>query len=561
MKYKPLPIGIENFEDMIKNGYYYVDKTLFIKEIIDKKGKINLFTRPRRFGKSLNLSMVQHYFDITLKGKSHIFNGLDIMSAGEDYTSEMNKYPVIHISLKGAGSSNFETSFRVMKDGLLYELDRHRYLLDSDKISEKDKQTFNHLYDLLNEKCDSGDFIGYLKYLSTCLERHFGEKVIVLIDEYDVPLEKAYFYNYYDEMVDFIRAFFHEGLKPNNSLHVAVVTGCLRVSKESIFTGFNNPNIVTILTSQYGEYFGFTEEEVCAAFKYYCLEDKINIAHDWYNGYIFGDVNVYNPWSIIKFLYDLLGNKDWFPRAYWANTSSNDIIQELVEQSDTLAKSEMEALIRGEAITKPINEEIVYNDVKKDMDSLWNFLFFTGYLRKERTEQIGSKIYLTMKIPNIEVKSVYENKIYEWFNDKIKAIDKNPIYEAIVGSDAQSFENELCSLLGMTISYFDSHESFYHGFVLGILAQMKEYAVKSNRETGTGRCDVYMIPHDYRKKAAIVMELKVADSINDLEPKCRNALEQIENKGYTHELRDLGYGAFIKYGIAFFRKGCMVMVG
>ena len=554
MEYKPLPIGIENFEDMIINGYYYIDKTLFIKELIDKKGKINLFTRPRRFGKSLTLSMIQYFFEKSEKDNAYLFDGLNIISEGEKYISEMNKYPVISITLKDIETPNYNHSFNMLRIELLRQFDRHSYLLKSDKLNGRQKKTY---FDIWNAEIEDDLYPSCLKFLSECLELHYNEKVIILIDEYDVPLERAYFNGYYNEMVAVIRELFHTALKTNKSLNFAVITGCLRVSKESIFTGFNNPKIISITSDMYGEYFGFTEEEVQAALKFYQLDYKIDEARRWYNGYIFGNSNVYNPWSIINYVQDAYENINWFPLSYWVNTSSNSIIRELVEMADFKTRDEIEALIRGDSITKPIHEDVVYSEIKQDMDNLWNFLFFTGYLKKVGEQFTDNKKYFDLKIPNIEVLTIFERKIKEWFNEKIKAFDMDKMYTSILDSKPQVFEDELSALLAETISYFDSQENFYHGFLTGALARMKGYKIKSNRESGNGRGDIFLLPVSM-KKTAVILELKVADTFIDMEKECMEALKQITEKKYDQELSQTGYSNILKYGVAFYRKDCMV---
>ena len=554
MKYKPLPIGIENFEDMITNGYYYVDKTLLIKELIDKKGKINLFTRPRRFGKTLSLSMIKYFFAKSEKDNAYLFDGLNIMSEGNDYTSLMNKYPVINITLKDIETSRYDQSFDMLQDELIRQFDRHRYLLKSERIVDEKKE---HYTNILKRTASNESYTSSLKFLSECLEIHHDEKVIILIDEYDVPLERAYFNGYYNEMAPVIRKLFHTALKTNDSLSFAVITGCLRVSKESIFTGFNNPKIISITSDMYGEYFGFTEYEVQAALKFYRLDYKIDEARRWYNGYIFGNTIVYNPWSIINYVQDSYENANWFPLSYWVNTSSNSIIRELIDIADNETRNEIEALVCGESITKPIHEDIVYSEIKQNMDNLWNFLFFTGYLKKTGEHFINNKKYFDLKIPNIEVLTIFERKIKQWLDEKIKAFDMSKMYTAILNSEPEVFEVELSTLLADTISYFDSQENFCHGFLTGALVSMKGYTVKSNRESGNGRGDIFILPVSM-KKTAVILELKVADTFTGLEKGCIEALKQINIKKYDQELRQTGYSSIIKYGVAFYRKDCMI---
>ena len=466
----------------------------------------------------------------------------------------MNKYPVISITLKDIETRKYDQSFKMLKDELILQFEKHSYLLNSDKLTDRQKKEYN---DIINAAVEDESYPSSLRFLSECLELHHNEKVIMLIDEYDVPLERAYFNGYYSEMVASIRKLFHTALKTNNSLNFAVITGCLRVSKESIFTGFNNPNIISITSDAYGEYFGFTEEEVIKAFHFYGLEHKIDEARRWYNGYIFGKTNVYNPWSIIKYLFDLYENVEWFPLSYWVNTSSNSIIRELADIADDETRNEIEALICGETITKPINEDIVYSEINQNMDNFWNFLFFTGYLKKVGEHFINNKKYFDLKIPNIEVLTIYERKIKQWLDEKIKAFDMSKMYTAILNSEPEVFEVELSTLLADTISYFDSQENFYHGFLTGALVSMKGYTVKSNRESGNGRGDIFILPVSM-KKTAVILELKVADTFTGLEKECMEALKQINIKKYDHELRQAGYSSILMYGVAFYRKDCMI---
>ena len=574
---KPLPIGVENFEEIIKKDYYYVDKTLFIKELLDKKGKVNVFTRPRRFGKSLNISMLQYYFENLKEGQSHIFNGLSIMEAGDRYYIEQNQFPVIKLSLKDAEGSTFGLAYRRFKLEIGSEFRRHRYLLNSDKLDDEEKQTYQYIIEKslpLPPKKNDGkqgesieeakereltSFSNSLKFLSECLERHYNQKVIILIDEYDVPLEKSYFGGYYEEMIEFVRSLFSSTLKTNEALEFAVITGCLRVSKETIFTGINNLQMVSIASHEYGEYFGFTEQEMKAALTYYQLEAKEAEAQSWYNGYLFGDATVYNPWSAIKYLRDLLSGEP-FPKPHWANTSSNAIIRELIELADDVTKKEIEYLIAGGTITKPIKEDIVYAEMTASMDNLWNFLFFTGYLKKGAKEQRVETIYFKLKIPNREVRYIYNRHISEWFEQKAKTFDLTTLFTAVVTGDSETFSEEITLLLAKTISYMDSAENFYHGFLVGVLGQMENYVVKSNRETGRGRSDIYIKPLSVRKQAMII-EIKVADDITKLEEACHEAMAQIDEKRYVDELRTEGYRDFIKYGVGFYRKECEVITG
>lgn len=386
MHQKPLPIGVDNFEKIITREYYYVDKTMFIKDLIDKKGDVNLFTRPRRFGKTLNISMLQYFFedarkeDGTKKDNAYLFDGLDIMEAGEKYLSYQGEYPVIKLSLKSARQSTFELSHLMIVRQIAEEYKRHQFILQGDML-EEEKLRYQKI---MSENGENGDYADALKFLSDCLEKYYGRKVIILIDEYDVPLENAFMEKFYKEMLDFIRSLFESALKTNDSLEFAVVTGCLRISKESIFTGLNNLNIISILNKQYDEYFGFTETDVKQICEEYHISEKYEVLKEWYNGYIFGDANVYNPWSVLKFVSDLTEDSNQYPVSYWANTSSNSIVRKLIERADEETKAEIEDLIEGKTLIKPIHEDITYDEVYRTMDNLWKLHVFYRVFPKSK---------------------------------------------------------------------------------------------------------------------------------------------------------------------------------
>ena len=554
MKLKPIPIGIEDFEQMIINDYYYVDKTLMIKDLLDKKSYVNLFTRPRRFGKSLNISMLQYFFDNLMADKVSVFDGLNISKEGDAYLSHQNKYPVIKLALKDVIATGFEEAMEMMEIEVSNEFDRHSYLLESEKLKVGEKAIYQRL---LNQEASRSELRNSLKFLSNCLEKYYAQKVIILIDEYDVPLEKSHFKGYYDEMIDFIRGFFSAALKTNKNLHFAILTGCLRVSKESIFTGLNNLNIISIISDNFGEYFGFTQTEVDEMLKHYGLEDKVNEMRNWYNGYLFGETIVYNPWSSIKYLDEFINGKIYDPSPHWSNTSSNEIIQDLIAISDNTVKEEIESLIVGKTVVKPIKEDIVYGDIQKNMNNLWSFLFFTGYLKKVSRTQMGVHNHIELAIPNKEIRYIYESKIMEWFDERVQVTNLTTMYTAILNGDIQTFQKELTEMLKDTISYFDSKEEFYHGFLTAVMATMSDYTTKSNRESGNGRGDIFMRPVSIRQPAVII-EVKVADVAKDLTKKCDEALAQIEEKKYDDELLREGYTNVIKYGIAFYRKDCEI---
>ena len=558
---KPLPIGIEFFEQFKKNDYYYVDKTLFIKELIDKKGSVNLFTRPRRFGKTLTLDMIRCFFE---EGSDPaLFSGLKIMDAGEKYTSQMGKYPVIFLTLKSAKTGNEKSAFEALRYEIAREFDRHSFILEKDVLSDTDVSDFLNYRD---RKVEPAQYTDSLKFLCGCIKKATGKNVIILIDEYDVPLESSFYDGYYDHMISFIRSLFEGALKTNTALEFAVITGCLRISKESIFTGLNNLSILSILTPDYGEYFGFTDEEVRELLDYYDLPDKYEEVRSWYNGYIFGNSNVYNPWSVIMYLRDHIGaNRDYFPVFYWANTSSNSIVRNLVERADGETKTEIEKLIEGGSIEKPVHEDITYGEIYKEQDNLWNFMFFTGYLKVVSQRFENDVLYATMVIPNRETRYIYSQKIMGWFSQEIvKKSDRSALFESMKKGDAEGFEREINKLLAPSISYMDSYENFYHGFMTGILSGSDDYIVKSNRESGDGRSDLIAKPVRIFEKA-FVIELKTVKqqgkkpvTLEMMDAACDEAIKQIDDKSYADALLEDGYGNIGRYGISFFRKDCHV---
>ncbi len=561
MKQKPLPIGVDDFEKLITTGYYFVDKTMLIRELIDKKGDVNLFTRPRRFGKSLNISMLRYFFEDgrDMDGKktdfSHLFEGLKIASCGETYLQHLGMYPVITLTLKSAKRRTFRSAYTLLAREIAGEFDRHRFILSDVRLDEKKERYLS----LMREEADIDRVCDSLRFLSECLHTYYGKKVIILIDEYDVPLESGYLNGYYDEMVDFIRSLFESALKTNPHLEFSVLTGCLRISKESIFTGMNNLKIISILNEKYDECFGFTGEEVVQLCEDYGFPQKLETIRKWYNGYLFGNTNVYNPWSLIQFVDDLIENEDRFPTSYWANTSSNSIVRSLIDRADRDVKDEIESLIAGGTIEKPVHEDITYDEVYASMDNLWNFMFFTGYFRKVGERMVGRQWYITLKIPNAEVRYIFETKILSWFDEQIKKRDQTTLFHSFLSQDAETVRNEIEDMLIQTISFYDAYESFYHGFLAGILYGIDGYVVKSNREGGTGRTDLFIRPSS-RRKTAYVVEFKVAKTYRELTGRAEEALAQINEKKYDRELIDDGYESVVCYGIAFFGKNCEVRI-
>lgn len=561
---KAWPIGVDSFEKIIQEGYYYVDKTLFMKELLDQRGEVNLFTRPRRFGKTLNLSMLRYFFedtgDVERNAQNRaLFRGLKIMDAGEAYIGQMGMYPVINLTLKSAKQESFKAAYYTVESEIAAEFDRHRDILEQgkDKLTVKEYEQYICIAD---EKADKSLLQNSLKLFCRCMYKITGRKTILLMDEYDVPLENAYFQGFYPEMTAFIRSLFESSLKTNEYLQFAVITGCLRISKESIFTGLNHLNIVSVLDKRYSEHFGFTEPEVLQLMTDYHVESRFSTMKEWYDGYLFGDTEVYNPWSVIKFLYDLGADIHAFPRPYWINTSSNDIIRELVAEADRRTKGQIELLLGGGTLDIRVHEEITYEDMRGNSENLWNFLYFTGYLTKEKEYFRDSSIFLQARIPNTEVKTIYENTILNWFRDRVAKEDFRDLYRAMEDGDAERMRDILSGQLFSTISFYDSAESFYHGFLVGILGQSENYLVSSNRESGNGRLDI-MVKSPSLRGRSFVVEIKVSERIDDLEADARKALRQIYDKKYVGELQAEGYRRTDCYGIAFYRKDCEVCFG
>ncbi len=558
MAWKPLPIGVDNFEELITKGYYFVDKTLFIRDLLNMKGKVNLFTRPRRFGKTLNMSMLRYFFEMEEDNAGRLFAGTKIMSAGEEYLKWMGQFPVISLTLKSMKQATWELSFEMLKKAIREEYSRHWKTVEaSGRLNDADRERFQRIRDL---KGTDADYADALKFLSECLYTCTGRKTIILIDEYDVPLKNAYFAGFYEQMTALLRSLFESALKTNENLEFAVMTGCLRISRESIFTGLNNLKIMSITAEDYAEYFGFTPDEVEAMLSFYDLEMNLKTVQRWYDGYQFGSTEVYNPWSVINYVQSCRTNKDAFARPYWSNTSSNSIVRTLVEKADLSVKQEIEALIEGKTITKPIHEDITYEDMDSTQDNLWNFLFFTGYLKKIREQQEGETIYMEMAIPNSEVRYIYKNTVLRWFEEKRDKKELSLLYESILNGDTEKMAEILSENLIETISFYDYQESYYHGFLAGMLKNIGNYIVLSNRESGNGRPDIILKYPSVRGKAVII-EIKVSGTYQGLEEKCDEALRQIEEQKYEEALRQEGYQNIMKYGVAFYRKECMAKLG
>ncbi len=559
---KKLPIGIDGFEKIMTNDFYYVDKTLFIKELLQNWGEVNLFTRPRRFGKTLNMSMLRNFFEVG--SDPALFDGLKIAQEKELCEKYMGKFPVISISLKSVGGLKYDSAVAALRTVIGNEAGRFRFLRDSAKLDEDDKNSYNQLINVEvkgNSKyaIPEDALIDSLKTLAQLLEKHYGQKVILLLDEYDVPLDKAFRNGYYDEMVNLIRSLFDNALKTNDSLYFAVLTGCLRISKESIFTGLNNPKVHTISDVRYDEYFGFTNADVDELLDFYGLSVYKDTIRDWYDGYRFGDTDVYCPWDVINYCDELLAAPGAEPENYWANTSGNDLIRRLLKKANQSTRNDVEQLINGGTIIKPIRQELTYREVEDSIDNIWSVLYSTGYLTCRRRVP-GKKMELAL--PNREVRELFIELVKDWFEAMTQA-DSGRISRfcaAFPAGDTDTIQEMLGDYLWDSISVRDTavrrnmKENFYHGMLLGLLQNQDSWLVRSNAETGEGYSDISIQTPD---RTGIVIELKYAEDGN-LEKACGEALGQIEEKKYAEGLKRRGMKKIIRYGIAFWEKECMV---
>ena len=559
-KRKKISIGVEDFKELIDKDGYFVDKTLMIEKLIESNAMVTLFTRPRRFGKTLNQFMIRRFLEDerTRSGEridnGHLFDGLKIAECGEEILSHRQQYPVIFLSLKSAKQPNFQEAYKKLCGEIAGEFRRHQYLLEGNSLADDQKNIFQKI---MTEQADYGGYNDALKFLSECLWQYHGKSAFILIDEYDVPLENAYFRGFYDKMIDFIRSLFESALKTNPYLEKSVITGCLRISKESIFTGLNNLETDSVLHTRFGDSFGFTQEEVEGLLAYYDLSEQLEEVKKWYDGYLFNDFEIYNPWSILKYVNDRKDHVTEFALPYWSNTSSNSIVREMVGEADEMAKADLETLMAGGTIEKQVHEDITYGDIHQTQDNLWNFLFFTGYLKKVGERTVGNNLWLEMKIPNIEVATIYENSISYWFEQRMKETDRSPLVRALETGDCEAAENFISEQLFHTISYYDYAENFYHGFMAGLLVNIGGYLVRSNRESGNGRPDIVMTESKFRGRA-MILELKISDTITDMEKKCEEALTQMEEQKYESSLEEDCFQPILKYAICFFRKRCMV---
>ncbi|MFQ7309342.1 MAG: AAA family ATPase [Mediterraneibacter sp.] len=563
---KKLPIGIDGFEKIRTNDFYYVDKTLFIRELLLNWGEVNLFTRPRRFGKSLNISMLKYFFEVGTEPA--LFDGLKIMQETELCEKYMGKFPVISISLKGVDGRNFESASAALRTVIGNEAARFRFLNSSDRLTDDEKDAYAQLtevgssqggiYTMTEQAAAAG-----LKTLSQLLARHFDQKVILLIDEYDVPLDKAFQGGYYDEMVSLMRNMLGNVLKTNDSLYFAVLTGCLRISKESIFTGLNNLKVHTISDVRYDEFFGFTSTDVEEMLSFYGLSAYKSVIREWYDGYRFGNADVYCPWDVINYCDELLADPIAPPKNYWANTSGNDLILRLLKKADQTTKDEVEELMNGGRITQRLKQELTYRDVDDSVENVWSVLYAAGYLTGKHVEQADADIF-SLWIPNGEIHKLFSNLIQDWFKEVTSSDPSriNRFCAAFPAGDVETIQDMLHDYLWDSISVRDTavrtnmKENFYHGMLLGLLRSQGNWLVKSNAETGEGYSDISIRTSE---RVGIVIELKYADDGN-LEAACSEALKQIEVKKYAEGLKRMGMKTVIKYGIAFCGKECRAVI-
>lgn len=560
-KRKRLPVGVDHFKKIRQQGFYYIDKTNLIKELITNWGEVNLFTRPRRFGKSLIMSMLQSFFEIGCD--KTLFDGLNISRDKEFCEEYMGKFPVISISLKGVEGADYEGACEALRYIIGSEALRFSYLLESPNLTEEDKALYRSIIKLEDGRYNmaEGTLLTSLQILTKILEKHYGTKTMVLIDEYDVPLDKAFQNGYYEQMVLLIRNLFNNVLKSNDSLYFAVLTGCLRISKESIFTGLNNLKIFSITNVRFDEYFGFTDQEVKELLEYYGLSEHFSSIKEWYDGYQFGKVSVYCPWDVINHCDNLCADPDAPPEDYWSNTSSNSIVRRFINKADKKTKEEIEQLIDGKTILKDIRQDLTYNELDTTIDNLWSVLFTTGYLT-QRGRMEGKKYQLT--IPNREIRELFEYQIRQWFRD-VTAREPhklNAFCEAFPAGDAEKIESQLNEYLWNSISIRDTFvakerkEHFYHGILLGLLQYKTNWLVCSNAESGEGYSDILIeVPES---RTGIVIEIKYAEN-DQLDRGCAEALAQIEDKKYDTRLKADGMKNIIRYGIACYRKHCRVM--
>jgi len=549
MDRKILPVGLDSFEKIRRNKFYYIDKTLFIKEVLINRGEVNLFTRPRRFGKTLNMSMLRSFFEVG--SDSTLFDGLSISKETQLCEEYQGRYPVVFLSLKGVEGLTYEKALGRLAYLMSVECARLNYLEASQNVSKEDLERFRRLK---SEIPEDGNLQDSLTTLMRMLHAHYGKQVILLIDEYDVPLDKAHANGYYNQMVSFLRGFFGEAFKTNPDLYFAVVTGCLRISKESIFTGINNLKVDTITDKRYDEYFGFTDENVRKVLEDYELSYAYEDMKAWYDGYHFGDADVYCPWDVVNHCDKLLDEPDARPKPYWNNTSSNQLVRQFIDMADATTRSEIEQLVAGKTIRKKIVETLTYGELTESIDNLWSVLFLTGYLTVDRNAPKSDDGFTSLVIPNREVKEIFIEKIQKWFRDTQISGNQKELYDAIWFCDCEKLHEHLRNILLDTISYYDYHENYYHALLVGLLLN-NTYCIRSNAEMGNGRSDIVI--EDDRNRRAVIIEVKRSRDYDDMETDSEKGIRQIRENNYAWPYRRRKYRVFA-YGIAFADKDCCV---
>ena len=560
MKDISVPIGNSDFREIREEGYYYIDKTGLIEELLHKQGtKITLITRPRRFGKSLGMSMLAHFFDIR-EDSRRMFEGLKVSGNKELCEKWQNQYPVLFLSFKDIDGLDFEGAKDMLRSRIFELCMEHSYLEKSEKVSEYARTFFSQMSDIVNGKMTDAQLKTSISLIIQMMQKYYGKQVILLIDEYDVPVAKANINGYYEQMIDLIRGILSAALKDNTALKFAILTGCLKITKESIFTGTNNFTTDTISDRRYNEYFGFTHKEVEKLLQDAEMENKLELVQQWYDGYHFGDMDIYCPWDVLNYVKKVLEQGLEKPENFWEHTSDNAVIEQFLEKTDFDVTEKFETLLSGNYIKETINENLTYNFLASSEENLWSLLYMTGYLTKVKPEDMEKDDKLeagqtALRIPNAEVIDIFRKSVVEWFHKKVMNSDRRELFSALWNGDAEALTELLSDLLFDTISFHDYAESFYHAFVTGMVVSAG-YIVESNYENGLGRSDI--VVKDRRKRRAVVIEAKIAADENTMEKECRNALFQIEEKQYARKLERSGFRKVIRYGISFYKKECLV---
>lgn len=560
MKDISVPIGNSDFREIREEGYYYIDKTGLIEELLHKQGtKITLITRPRRFGKSLGMSMLAHFFDIR-EDSRRLFEGLKVSGNKELCEKWQNQYPVLFLSFKDIDGLDFEGAKDMLRSRIFELCMEHSYLEKSEKVSEYARTFFSQMSDIVNGKMTDAQLKTSISLIIQMMQKYYGKQVILLIDEYDVPVAKANINGYYEQMIDLIRGILSAALKDNTALKFAILTGCLKITKESIFTGTNNFTTDTISDRRYNEYFGFTHKEVEKLLQDAEMENKLELVQQWYDGYHFGDMDIYCPWDVLNYVKKVLEQGLEKPENFWEHTSDNAVIEQFLEKTDFDVTEKFETLLSGNYIKETISENLTYNFLASSEENLWSLLYMTGYLTKVKPEDMEKDDKLeegqtALRIPNAEVTDIFRKSVVEWFHKKVMNSDRRELFSALWNGDAEALTELLSDLLFDTISFHDYAESFYHAFVTGMVVSAG-YIVESNYENGLVRSDI--VVKDRRKRRAVVIEAKIAADENTMEKECRNALFQIEEKQYAKKLERSGFRKVIRYGISFYKKECLV---